>query len=429
VCSTVRGGGVAASLVLTRGGSLPGKVRVRILSTIRDVWQWELSGARARVLSSARRMWQWDGDRLSEATCLTDSERDTLRRAVRHWCVRYAAYRASRLLELQLVGMALAAAACLLVPAAAVVVAGLAAGPSLSPAGLALAGATYLAVYGAASVVYFRMLGGPPWMYRPGWLVAGLSAVTALGVALVWEPDPWSAVRFGLAAVGIAIPVMIVGHMTALWLGKLFWFPLRHRVLGTISPSWIVAARLWYVLDAFEEAAYTWRRPATRRNLLGWVSERYWLQEAMPRAIWFAGCHRPAHAEATRRLQHAAAFVNSLAWRVADCTDQAEYDRIRRDLAEAAVATASGNWTPILAHPLPPRPSKARRFIRRLVPAGSLAAAALVLPHAPGLSLTDAQLTTIQAALFVGAVLSLTSVDQGAREQILDAFSDPHRRS
>jgi len=372
-------------------------------------------------------MWQWDGARLSAATCLTDSERDTLRKVVRHWCVRYAAYRASRLLELQLVGMALTAAVCLFVPAAVVV--GFATGPSLSPTGLVLAGATYLAVFGTASAVYFRMLGGPPWLHRPGWLVAVLSAATALGVALVWGPDPWSAVRLGLAAGGIAIPVMVAGHMTALWLGKLFWFPLRHRVLGTISPSWIVAARLWYVLDAFEEAAYSWRQPATRRNLLSWVSERYWLQEAMPRAIWFAGCRRPAHAEATRRLQHAAAFVNSLAWRVADCIDQAEYDRIRRDLADTAVAVASGNWTPILAHPLPPRPSKVRRFIRRLVPAGSLAAAAVVLPHVPGLSLTDAQLTTIQAALFVGAVLSLTSVDQGAREQILDAFSDPHRRS
>jgi len=417
---------VSAGLALS--GSLLGKTSVRVLSTIRVAWQWELSGARVRVLSWARRLWQWDGERLSAATCLTDGERDTLRRVVRYWCVRYATYRASRLIELQLVGMALTCAVCLFVPAAAAMV-GLAAGSSLSTAGLALAGATYLSVFCIASAVYFRVLGGPPWLHRPGWIVAALSAVTALGVALAWESDPWSAIRFGLAAGGIAVPVIVAGHMTALWLGKLFWFPLRHRMLGTISPSWIVAARLWYVLDAFEEAAYTWRQPATRRNLLGWVSERYWLEEAMPRAIWFAGCRGPAHDVATQRLQHAAAFVNSLAWRVADCIDQAEYDRIRRDLADTAVAVASGNWTPILAHPLPPRPSKVGRFIRRLVPAGSLAAAAVVLPHVPGLSLTDAQLTTIQAALFVGAVLSLTSVDQGAREQILDAFSDPHRRS
>jgi hypothetical protein len=344
---------------------------------------------------------------------------------VRHWCVRYAAYRASRLLELQLVLLALMCAVCLFGPAA---VLGVAAGSSLSTAGLALAGATYLAVFGAVSAVYLIVLDGPSWLRRLGWLGAAFGVVTALGVTLVWESDPWPAVGLGLATGGIAVLVILAVHMALLWSGRLFWFPLRHRVLGAISPSWIVAARLWYVLDALEDAACSWRQPATRRHLLGWVAPRYWLEEAMPRAIWFAGYRGPAHAEATRRLKHAAAFVNSLAWRIADCIDQAEYDHIRRDLAEAAVAVASGNWAPILAHERP-RPSTRRRFIRRLVPAGSLTATALVLPVVPGFDLTDAQQTTIQAALLVGAVLSLTSVDQEARDQILDAFSDPHRRS
>jgi hypothetical protein len=291
----------------------------------------------------------------------------------------------------------------------------------MSAAGLVLAAATYLAVFGTVSALYFRLTLGSSWLDRLGWLGAGACAVGAVVVALAWVPDPWLALQYGLGAGGIAVLVIGAGTMAV---GS-----MRRRALGAVPSSRVAAAHLWYILDAFEDAARTWRQPDTRRELLQRVSRRYWLAEAMPRAMWFAGYRGPAHAEATRRLRHAAAFANTLAWRVADCVDQASFDRIRRDLAEAAVAVAGGDWTLLLAHDVPPRPSRRRRIIRRLLPAGALATAALLLPYLPGLGLTDAQQTTLQAALLIGAVLSLTSADQATRDPILDAFGDPHRRA
>jgi hypothetical protein len=363
---------------------------------------------------------------LSTAASLTDPQREALRSVVRHWCVRYAAYRVSSLRYLQWAGIGLACALCLFGPAVAV---GTVAASSLSPVELTLAGFLYLAVSGAVAALYFRLLFGPSWVARVGWLGVVTTTLGALIIAALWVPYPWPAVRFSLIAGGIALLVVIVGHTAGYWVGTRIWLPLRHRVLGAVAPSWIVAARLWYILDAFEDAARSWRVPETRRDLLAWVSQHYWLENAMPRAMWSAGYRRPAHLEAARRLRHATAFINSLAWRLADCTDHAEFGRIRHDLAEAAAAVAVGDWTLLLAHEPPPRRAAIQRISRRLIPAGSLASVALLLPYLPGLAFTDAQLTTMQAALLVGAVLTLSSVDQAARDPILDAFGDTPQRS
>jgi hypothetical protein len=60
---------------------------------------------------------------------------------------------------------------------------------------------------------------------------------------------------------------------------------------------------------------------------------------------------------------------------------------------------------------------------RRLVAPAVLGAAALVLPHLPGVTLSGSALTTFQVALLVAARLSLTSLDPASREQILGAFT------
>jgi hypothetical protein len=57
-----------------------------------------------------------------------------------------------------------------------------------------------------------------------------------------------------------------------------------------------------------------------------------------------------------------------------------------------------------------------------------LGGAALLLPHLPHIKLTGPALTSVQAALLLAAVLSLTPLDAISREQILGAFTDPHHR-
>jgi hypothetical protein len=64
-------------------------------------------------------------------------------------------------------------------------------------------------------------------------------------------------------------------------------------------------------------------------------------------------------------------------------------------------------------------------MLRRLMVAATIAATALLLPELPGVNLTGSQLASVQIALLIGAVLSLTPIDPASRERILGAFDKP----
>jgi hypothetical protein len=111
-----------------------------------------------------------------------------------------------------------------------------------------------------------------------------------------------------------------------------------------------------------------------------------------------------------------------------DATDRAQFEGIARDVANAAVAVATGDWTPL---PVVEERSRVSRIVtigRRLLAPTVLSLAAVVVPRLPGVTMTGSAATSLQAALFVTAVLSLTSLDPSSREQILGAFNDIHRR-
>lgn len=197
-----------------------------------------------------------------------------------------------------------------------------------------------------------------------------------------------------------------------------------------MAPAVALAARLWFLVDALDAASGTWRQPATRKELLAWVSfTSFWLERRLPLAMWMAGYRGPAYREATQRYGQAATYVRSLAWRIVDTQDLAAFQSLARELAEVAVGVAAGDWTALPPSPQHTGVSRLVAIGRRLVAPVVTGSAALVLPHLPGVTLSGSALTTFQVALFVTAALSLTSLDPAAREQILGAFNDPTRRS
>jgi hypothetical protein len=112
-----------------------------------------------------------------------------------------------------------------------------------------------------------------------------------------------------------------------------------------------------------------------------------------------------------------------------DANDRASFESIRTDLAEEAIAVGQGDWASLPAAPERTSGSLMSAVARRLVTAIFLAGVALLLPHLPYVRLSGSALTSLQVALFAGAVLSLTPIDASSREQIIGAFPERHHRN
>jgi hypothetical protein len=383
-----------------------------------------LSRRAIRIFRRTLQLWESDSARISSAGYLTDQQREVLRPLARHWWVRYAATRSSGLRYVDTAVGIVACAVCLLAPAGAV--AGSAV-KALDPGGLLLASLVYLSVFGVLSACYFEWLGDRP-LFRLGMLGAGASIVGATIVAVL-VIHPLKALQFGIIAALLAVAVIAVGHLATTVFGSYFWFPMRYRYVATVPPSLATAMLLWQLSGRVEDALGGWRQDKVRRLLLAWIGNTaFRLETRMPRAMWLAGYRGPAYAEALRRYRRAGSFVREQAWRVVDANDRASFERIRNDLVEESVAVARGDWTSLPVAQQRTSGSWMLVLARRLVTPILLAGIALLLPHLPDVRLTGSALTSIQAALLVTAVLSLTPLDPSSREQVLGAFADPHHR-
>jgi hypothetical protein len=378
-----------------------------------------------RHLHRARVFWAPKKKRICGAIYLTDQQRHMLKPLVRRWSVRSTAV--PRMRYAQLVIVVVAGVVCLLGPVAVV------AGPAvraLSPGGLLFASMIYLSIFGALSTCYFRWVGRPPRiLFILGILGTGTSIVTAsIAAALVLHP--WKALQFGIVAGVLAVPIIALVMLAWAEFATYIVIPLRHRYVATLPPSVTTAAQLWLLTDQVNDATVAWRKTSTRRDLLTHIRRTaYILQWRMPRAMRMAGYHRPAFAEAVRRYQRAASFVREQAWRVMDANDRASFESIRTDLAEEAIAVGQGDWASLPAAPERTSGSRMSAVARRLVTAIFLAGVALLLPHLPYVRLSGSALTSLQVALFAGAVLSLTPIDASSREQIIGAFPERHHRN
>jgi hypothetical protein len=317
-----------------------------------------VTGRRAmRVLRTARTEWNRESGRLAVARGLTDEQRALLRPAVRQWDTRGAVAWSSRLRYAAWPIFATVCAVILLVPVVAVMVF-VPAARALTPADLLVAAATNLSMFGALSAGFFswfglsqllpgreaRLLRVLVWL---GCLGAAFFAVIAVVAVAVGSAD-WPAMRFGLAAGFVAAVMIVVGRWAGLVIGSYVLAPWLYRVLGTVPPSRVVASRMWFLADRFEEAYSTWPQAATRRELLARINlASAHLERRMPRMMWFAGYRGPAHEEAVQHYRRAASFTRSLAWRVVDAADRSDFERIRLDLVDTSVALAGGDWTPI----------------------------------------------------------------------------------
>jgi hypothetical protein len=98
------------------------------------------------------------------------------------------------------------------------------------------------------------------------------------------------------------------------------------------------------------------------------------------------------------------------------------------DLAAAATAVAGGDWSLLTRTEEPTSISRSIALGRRLIPPAALIAAALAMPHIPGVSVAGPAMTSIQVALIIAAVLGLASVDGPSQDRILSAFGDASKR-
>jgi hypothetical protein len=319
-----------------------------------------------------------------------------------------------------------AAAACLFIPAAAVTVTV----PSVrQDTEMSLgASAVYLSVFAMAASAVFRVAGFQLFA-RLGWLGASICAAAA-SVLLVRDPAILPAIGYGLAAGVLGALVILAGFVAGNTVGTYVWFPLRRRPLGSLPPSAAVAARLWFLVDVFEDVGGSWRQPSKRRELLVWIRVTgFWLETRLRLATWMAGYRGPEFEEASQRYRRAAGYVRSKAWHVMDAGDHATLERISKELAATAVSVARGRWEPVPELPQPTRASRMMTMARRLVAPSALATTAFALPHLPGVTLSGSALTSFQVALLVASALTLTPLDHSSRERVLGAFSNEHRHT
>jgi hypothetical protein len=303
------------------------------------------------------------------------------------------------------------------------------AGPALrviDADGVVVAGGVYLAAFGTLSALYFRWVWVLPALQRLAWFGAAAALGIAAVAATMTATDLVVVAGYGLGAGGLAVVAIALGSATLVAATSLVLAPARLRAVAMMPPSWTAVGQLWFLLAMCEEASGGTWHDRTRRRLSNRVADPYLLQ-VMPRAMWLAGFRGSPH-ETMRRTRHLAGFARALAWRIADCTDRSEFLRIRRELAGAAVAVAAGDWTP-LPSAEPQTSLRRRALLRRSVVALLLAGSALLLPRLPGVAVTGAPLGSIQIALLVGAVLSLTPLDPASRERILDAFGRQHQQN
>ena len=370
-------------------------------------------------------MWELDSVRISGAAYLTDPQRDTLRPLVRYWCVRYAPFHLSKLRYVEYALWLLAEAFCLLAPIAAVAVPAFRA---LSPADLICASMIYLTIVGVLSACFFELVGSRS-QSRLGLLGAAILLLGA-SISAAWVQNLGKTVQFALvAAVLLAVTIAVVNFAGSVFT-RYIWYPLRRQHVATVPPSCATAVWLWYLSYHVQNATEGWRLASVRRELLEWVSHTaFLLGVALPRAMWMSGYRGSAHAEALRRYQRAANFVREQAWRIADANDRESFERIRDDLADGALALARGDWTLVPQAEERSKASWAFIVARRLVTPILLISVALLLPHLPDVRLTGSALTSLQAALILAGVLSLSPLETSSREQVHDLFNDSRPRS
>lgn len=384
-----------------------------------------LSRKAIRLFRRALPAWHVYDRRIKMASYLTSEQREALSPLVRHWSVRYAAASWSKLRYVEYVVSVVVAGTCLFGPVFAV---GVQAIKTLTVSELLLASMIYLCIFGLLSVTYFQWV-GIGWLVRLGLLGTGISIAGACVIAAIGTSS-WKAVQFGLVTALLAAAAIALSVFAGNVFGRYIWYPLRRRHLATLPPSSAAAFWLWSLADRVQDTMGGFRRASARRELLLWISlTAFWLEVRLPRAMWMAGFRGVAYSETLKRYRRVGSFVRGQGWRIIDSNDRRSLEIVRDDLARAAMAVARGDWTAVPE--IQERNRRSRIFViaRRLVTPILLGGTALLLPHLPGVRLAGSASTSLQAALLLAAVLSLTPLDESSREQVLGLFKDPHHPS
>jgi hypothetical protein len=385
---------------------------------VRTSMRTALNARAVRVLHEADQMWKSESEKISGAAQLTETQRASLRPIMRHWCVRYTPMQMSRLPYVEMAITLLAAGACLTVP---LVVVGRPALRVDDRADLVCASFGYLVIFGALSSCYFELA------RQRTLAILGLvgAAVSLVGgsIATVWVHNLGKTIELAFIAGALAAAIIALGSFTATVFARYLWYPLRRRHVATVPPYCAAAAWLWNLSRHVEDGAKGWRSTSAKRVLLDWVTyTSYWLDFALPQAMWMSGCRGPGYTEAKSHYHQAASFVKQQAWRIVDANDITSFLSIRDDLAEGAVALARGDWTWLPQAEELSRTSWVLNTARRLITPVLLLSMALALPHLPDVKLNGSALTSLQAALLLAGILSLTPL--GISQQGRDLFSE-----
>lgn len=377
------------------------------------------------ALRRARAWYAHDLAYVTDGWPLDVAGRRAVARALRGWDVRVAAA-PPVLRSMVYAPIVVMAIACLVLPPLAV---GTAARAQLAQPHLGVAVGLYLVWFGALCRCYFGWQAPPilrTVLVRLSWagatvglLGAGIAAVrvmaTDAGRLLL-------AARFSLIAAGIAAVLIAIMHVLVDSVWRVLMTVWLRRG-GTLPPSLIVAVRIGFALGRFNQLQTAWRQESTRHRLTARLSSvASLIEQQVPWLVRLNGLGPHAHAETTRRCRHAAAVIRSMQWDIVDAHSRAQFDDVRRRLAGAATAAATGDWTPLTYPTEPPRMSRLARLGRRLLTPAVLVTIAALLPRLPGTTVADPVLTSLRVGLLTAAALSLLTVDGTAQERVLGAL-------
>ncbi|MEU8080964.1 hypothetical protein AB0B31_36615 [Catellatospora citrea] len=382
----------------------------------------------ATVLRSARRHFRNNAEAIRRIDCVDDKGRALLTAMTR----KTEVYQSASLPPLGLAMLGLLALAAITLTSLVLppLVLASTASANLDNAGLALAGAVYLIAYAWVGAFHLRRLRIKPVVrllklgVKVGTVICLLAFVTLAvpaasraGIGALITP-----IAFGLAAGAVSVAaawlcIRLALAMTTPVNGFIF------RRCGMLPPSRLVARRLLPVLIQLSEAKGSAGRGDVRRELLITLRHsaemiEYWV----PHTLYWSGVRGHGLAEARMNCRRAAAVVRTFQWDLLDAGDAASHAMLKREIADAAVKLCRGDWSTLTTAEEPTRSARVAALARRLVTPLALVGAGVTVPYLPGADQLGSAATTIQAGLFIAALLHLVSVDGPAQDRILAAF-------
>ncbi|GAA0904382.1 hypothetical protein [Virgisporangium aurantiacum] len=314
--------------------------------------------------------------------------------------------------------------------------------PPAAPGSRLSAGSIYLVTIAAIVVTYghFRGLETRPKFARlirraqiPVGITFAALVTAAVAVALVESTNAWLTRGLGAAVTAVSI------FMALLALREAALTLTRRRVIrpwaarpgGWPMPPQLAAVRIMELLHRLHAVRTRCRQSRFRagavREMETLIIRTDWeIRNAAP----VLGLGTAVIADAASKASRLTAHLRQLQVRMIHDDHLHEYDRVVSDAVGLVTALARGDWSQVTTDEDDPhRPAIVVRLAKGILPASVLTAAAIGLPHIPGVAATGAALTSIQIGLAAAAALSLIPVDAPHRDHVLNALSSATRRN